>query len=146
MALNLLANGHFGIQSDQVTFIHLAAKDAAGNVVALPAGLTFGPVVTTGAFAASMTPAVAVMPAGSVDGAGLDISGQPALSLTSLVLNSNASNSGGGIGIDLTNSMGLPMFDTDLFDIVEDVAAVSVGLDNSNTATVPQTAPTAPGP
>jgi hypothetical protein len=148
MALTLLSNGHYALQSDQVTYIMLDAMDAAGAIVPIPAGTTFT-AASSGTFAASVVFASSVMPPGSVDGSGNSVAGAPAVSASPTVLESDAGNAGGGIGLVLTDSAGLPMTPasaTELFDVVPDVAAVSVGVNNSVTATTPQTPPTAPGP
>lgn len=142
MALNKLANGHFGLQSDQITYIALDDFDAAGVSVPFPTG-DVDTVSGTGTFAASLGFAISTFPAGSSN------AGATALQCTPLVLESDASNGGGGIGIAITDGSGQPMnaaTQAMLFDIVQDVTPVSVGLDSSVTATVSQTAPTAPGP
>jgi hypothetical protein len=139
MPLNVLPDGHFALQSDQVTYVQLDARDAAGATVPLPAGITFT-VTTAGAFAASLGATIGVMPPTATN------PGAAAVVLTPLVLESDAGNAGGGISLVLTDSMGLPRFDTDLFDIVPDLAAVQVTLDNSLTDTTAQPAPAAPGP
>jgi len=139
MALVIGANGNIQLQSDQVTFIHLAAFDAAKGMVPIPAG-DVDTVASGGTFAASLAFAITVMPAGD------PLAGQPAVSCTPLVLQSSAANAGGGISMVITDSAGLAQAPTLLFDIVPDVAAVSQGLDTTNSFTVAQTAPTAAGP
>jgi hypothetical protein len=141
MALVIGANGNIQLQSDQVTFIHLAAFDAAKGMVPIPAG-DVDTVASGGTFAASLAFAITVMPAGD------PLAGQPAVSCTPLVLQSNAANAGGGITMVITDTAVPPLTQTPtlLFDIVPDVAAVQVGLDTTDSTTVAQTAPTAAGP
>jgi hypothetical protein len=141
MALNILANGNIGLQSDQVTFIHFAAFSASGAMVPLPAG-DVDTVATSGTFAASLGVAMGVMPAGD------PLAGQLAVVLTPLVLESDAGNAGGNISLVITDTAVPPLTQTVTknFDIVPDVAAVRVGLDTTDSATTAQTAPTAPGP
>lgn len=150
MALNVLANGHFGLQSDQVTYVELEAFDAAGAPVAFPVG-DVDTVSTTGTFAASLGVAIGVMPAGSVDAAGVSIAGSPAVVMTPLVLESDVTNAGGGIGISILDGSvpPLPMAPSManmLFDIVQNLAAHSVGLVPANSATTSQPVPVAAGP
>lgn len=145
MPLNVLPNGNYGLQSDQVTFIHLTAFSASGQMVPMPAG-DVDTVAATGPFAASLAFAVDVMPAGSVDAAGNSVAGEPAVSCTPMVLQSDAVNGGGNIALTITDSSGLTQTVTKSFDIVSNVAAVSVGLDDTVSATTSQPAPTAAGP
>lgn len=139
MALNILANGNVGLQSDQITFIHLSAFDAGGNMVPNPSG-DVDTVAAGGAFASSLNFAVGVMPTGSSD------AGDPAVVCTPMVLESDVTNSGGNITLTITSSAGLTQMATKNFDIVRNVAAVSVGLDTTNTAVTSQPAPAAAGP
>jgi len=139
MALNILPNGNIGLQSDQVTFIHLSAFSASGAMVPNPSG-DVDTVAATGTFAASLAFSVGVMPAGSSD------AGDPAVVCTPLVLESDVGNAGGNIGLTITDSAGLTQTVTKLFDIVPDVAAVSVGLDTTNSAVTSQPPPAAAGP
>lgn len=139
MSLNILPNGNIGLQSDQVTFIHLAAFAGGGQMVPLPAG-DIDTVSTTGPFAASLGAAVGVMPSDAPH------PGEPAVVLTPMVMESDAGNSGGNIGLTITDSAGLVQTMTKSFDIVPDLAAVSVGLDTTDSATQSQPTPTAPGP
>lgn len=139
MALNILANGNIGLQSDQVTFIHLSAFSASGAMVPNPSG-DVDTVVTTGTFAASLAATVDVMPAGE------PTAGEPAVKLVPLVQKSDATNNGGNIGLAITDSAGLTQTLTKNFDIVLDLAPMSVGLDTSNSATQSQPLPAATGP
>src|SRR5438270_240244 len=88
MALNILPNGNIGLQSDQVTFIHLSAFSASGAMVPTPAG-DVNTVATTGTFAASLVASMGVMPADASD------PGDVAVALTPAVLESSAANAGG---------------------------------------------------
>lgn len=141
MPLNVLANGNYGLQSDQITYIHLTAFAAGGGMVPTPTG-DVDTVASSGTFAASLTFAVTTFPAN----APAPLPGEPAVSATPLVAESDAGNAGGGIGLVITDSAGLPQAVTKLFDIVRDVTAQSVGLDSTTTFTVAQPVPTATGP
>lgn len=136
--LATLPNGHLAIPSDEVVAIALVTTDAAGTAVPMPAG-NVTTVATTGQFAASLGAAIGVMPGTS----------NPAVILTPMVLESDAGNNGGGIGLTLTDSAGLPISSATtaaLFDITVDTTPTQEGLDLTNVASTPQTAPTAPGP
>lgn len=137
-SLVTLPNGHLALNNNEVYFIPLVDKDAAGNVVPAPAGDTVT-AAASGQFAASLGVAVTVMPGTS----------NPAISLTPLVAESDAGNSGGGISIVLTDSAGLTE-DTAtsglMFDIVQNVAPVTEGLDPTAVVMQSQAVPTAPGP
>jgi hypothetical protein len=139
MALNIGANGNIILQSDQQTFIHFTAFSGAGAMVPVPGG-DVDTVAATGTFAASLSFAMGVMPAGD------PLAGQPAVVCTPLVLESDPGNAGGNIGLTVTDSAGLVQAVTKFFDISPDAAAVRVGLDMTDSAVVSQTAPTAPGP
>jgi hypothetical protein len=138
MSLVVLPNGHYALMSDEVYFFPLVDKDAAGNVVPAPSGDTVS-VSASGAFAASVAVAVTVMPGTS----------NPAVSVTPLVMESDAGNSGGGIGLVMTDTAGLTE-DTAtsglLFDIVMDVAPATEGVDITGVVMQSQPVPTAPGP
>lgn len=138
-SLMVLANGHLALANNEVYFFPLVDKDAAGNVVAAPAGDMVS-VSASGPHAASLTAALTVMPGTS----------NPAISLTPVVVESDAGNGGGGIGIVLTDSAGLTE-DTAttglLFDIVNPaIVPTTEGLDTTNFVTQSQATPTAPGP
>lgn len=140
MALNVLPNGNIELPNNEVTYIALVTRDAAGTIVPAPSG-DVDSVATTGPHAASLGAAVTVMPAGSTN------AGAPAISLTPLVVESDAGNSGGSIGLTLTDTAGLPMSTPGyVFDIVVNLSPATVGLDTTDTATVTQAIPTAPGP
>lgn len=139
MPLTVLSNGHLALQFDQITYVALIDIDSAGNPVPMKAG-DVATVATSGANAASVTPAVTTMPGTS----------NPAISFTCNVKESDASNGGVGIGIVLSDSAGLPMTAATsalLFDVVADLTPTAEGLDLTTTATAPNpTPPTAPGP
>ena len=145
MPLNILPNGNYGLQSDRITYIHLSAFDAGGQMVATPAG-DVDTVAASGTFAASLHFTVDVMPATDENGNPVPDAGDPAVKCVPMVSESDAGNSGGNIALIITDSAGLAQTATKNFDIVRDLTAHSVGLDTSNTATVSQPAPTAPGP
>jgi hypothetical protein len=136
--LTTLPNGHLALPSDDVTAIALVALDASGGQVPMPAS-NVSTVVTTGTFAASLGAAIGVMPGTT----------NAAVILTPLVLESDAGNSGGGIGLTITDTAGLPITTgttAALFDIVVDATPAAEGLDLTNVVSTPQTAPVAPGP
>jgi len=140
MALIMLPNGHAALNNNEVYFVPLVDKDAGGNVVPAPAGDTVS-AVASGSFAASLGVAVTVMPGTS----------NPAVSLTPLVVESDAGNSGGGISITLTDSAGLAEDSASqnvMFDIVVPPPgpAMTEGFDLTGVVSQPQATPTAPGP
>ena len=141
MPLTVLPNGNWALPSDQVTFIHLEAFTAAGGVVPQPAG-DVDTAASSGAFAASLAFAVTVFP----PTAPAPLAGQPAVSATPLVLESDAGNAGGNIGLVITDSAGLTQQTTKNFDITVDQTPAGIGVDPVNTFGVPQAPPTAPGP
>ena len=139
MSLVQLPNGHFALNNNEVYFFPLVDKDASGNVVPAPAGDTVS-VAGSGQFAASLAFAVTVMPGTS----------NPAVSATPMVVESDAGNSGGGIGMVLTDTAGLTE-DTAtsgvLFDIVQTVAPPATeGVDITQVVMQSQSVPIAPGP
>lgn len=141
VTLQTAANGHIILLSDQIYDIALVDEDAAGNQVPVPAG-DVQTVSATGAFAASLTFSIGTMPGVTPT--------VPSLHVVSNVLESDAGNSGGGIGVSLTDTQGLPMaphLSALLFDISPDLAAATqdVNLGDVN-ATPNPTPPTAPGP
>jgi len=140
MPLNIdPTDGNIVLQSDQVTYIHLSAFTASGAMVPNPTG-DVDTVASSGPFAASLAFAVGVMPPGSSD------PGDPCVVSTPLVLQSNKANAGGNIGLVITDSAGLVQQVTKNFDIAPDMTALTTGLDMTNSFTVSQAAPTAPGP
>jgi hypothetical protein len=137
--LTIAQNGHLELVSDQEYDLPLVATDAAGNVVPMPAG-NVSTVSTTGQFAASLVATIGTMPGTS----------NPSVHLVCAVLESDAGNNGGGIGLALTDSAGLPIAAATsgaLFDIVQDVTPVAEGIDFTGVAATPNpTPPTAAGP
>lgn len=138
MALTTLPDGNYALSSSQVYYIPFQYENASGTVEPAPSGDTFA-VAANGSFAASLNASMGVMPGTS------DV----ALILAATVLQSNASNGGGGIGLTITDSAGL-MADSTVgakFDIVDPTAtATQFGLNLPGVVTIDQSPPTAPGP
>jgi hypothetical protein len=142
VTLPKLPNGHLGLQSDQIYYFPLEGVKADGTFGSLPPG----DVVTassTGDHAASLTWAVTQMPADAPN------PGAPALSATPMVAQSDDGNGGGGIGLQMSDTSGLPENQTTAsyqFDIIQDQASVSEGIDIDSGWTVAQPTPSNPGP
>lgn len=140
----VLANGHFGLQNDTVYYFPLQDLDVNNNIVPAPPG----DVVTataTGPHAASLLFSTGTMPAGAPN------AGAPAVIGTPMVMVSDATNGGGGIGLQLTDTSGLAENQTTsvaLFDIVVPPPgpATQEGVDIPGVFTTTQPAPTAAGP
>ena len=139
-----LPNGHFALENNVVYYFPIQDEDVNNHVVSAPAG----DVVTaagTGPHAASLSWTVGVMPAGAPN------PGVPAVIGAALVVESDAGNGGGGIGLMLTDTSGLVENSTTsaaLFDIVVPPPgpATQEGVDFANIFTASQPTPTAPGP
>jgi hypothetical protein len=116
---------NFELQDDKVYTIPILTRDAAGDVVAAPAGDTFSVV--------SSNPA-------SLDATvGADANGAPAVVLTPMVQASP------NLTVTVSDSAGLEV-DTQGFDIVGDLTPKAIGLDLSGATTTDQPVPTNPGP
>jgi hypothetical protein len=144
MALVQLPNGHWALNNNQVYWFPLTDKDLNGNIVPAPAGDVVS-AAGGGPFAASVAVGVGVMPAGAPD------AGDPAISMTPLVMESDAGNSGGGISVVLTDTAGLTEDSAtkgDLFDIVVPPPgpAATEGINIAAVFMVSQPTPTATGP
>jgi len=121
------------LRSDQVTTIPIVTRAASGAIVPAPAGDVDSVVSSR---PASLGMAIATL-----------ASGQAALVLTPLVLESDAGNGGGSIAAALTDTAGLPMTQASyLFDISPNPAPATIDLDTAHLTTAPQAPPTAPGP
>jgi hypothetical protein len=127
------------LKNDQVSYIPIVTRDAAGDVVSAASG-DVDSVVSSNP--ASLGMAIGALPTAS----GAYPAGAPALVLTPLVVESDSANSGGSISAQLTDTAGLPMTMAYLFDIVQDLSPTNVGLDTTVIETTPQPVPTAPGP
>lgn len=139
MALVPLPNGHLPLDNNTTYTFHLVAHDASGNLVPRPAG-DVDTVTPNGAHAASLGVTV-----------GADASGNATVALAPLVVESDAANGGGGIGLTITDSAGL-VEDTATAGVMFDIIvpppgpAVAIGVDLAGVSTAPQPPPTAPGP
>jgi hypothetical protein len=142
--LPVLPNGHFGLQNNMVYYFPLQDEDVNNNIVPAPTGDVVTPVAT-GAHAASLAFAVGAMPAGSPN------PGAPAIVGTPMVVQSDAGNGGGGIGLTLTDTAGLAentVTSSALFDITVPPPgpATAEGVDFPGVFVVAQPTPAAPGP
>lgn len=131
-----LPNGHYALDNDKIYNIPLVDKDASGNIVPMPSGDVVS-VATSGPFASSLN---AVLDA---NGTSVDVA--------ALVVESDAGNSGGGIGLVLTDSSGLSEDSASkglMFDIVVPAPgpAVTEGFDLGNVTFTQGTVSTRPGP
>jgi hypothetical protein len=122
------------LNNNQVSTIPLVYRDQAGAVVPKPAA-DVASAATTGPHAASLGVTMVALP-----------SGQAAVQLTPMVAESDAANGGGGIGLDLTDTAGLPMEQSYTFSISPNLSPTALDLDTAAMTTVPQAAPAAPGP
>lgn len=127
------------LRDDQISYIPIVTRDAAGTIVPAAAG-DVDSVVSSNPASLGMT--IGALPAAL----GAYPAGAVALELTPLVVESDSGNGGGSISAQLTDSAGLPMTMPYLFDVVQDLSPSTVGLDTTAIATTPQAVPTAPGP
>jgi hypothetical protein len=141
--LPVLPNGHFGLQNDMVYYFPLQDEDVNNNIVPAPTG----DVVTaaaTGPHASALSFSVGSMPVGApVQG--------PAVIATPMVMVSDASNGGGGIGLTLTDTSNLAENSTTsaaLFDITVPPPgpATQEGVDFPGVFMATQPTPPNPGP
>ncbi len=116
-------------------FFLIDDDDAAGAAVAAPPGDVNS--VTSGSTAITMT--VETMPSGPSAGA-------PAVHCIPTVIQSDASNAGGGITCLLTDTAGLPMPVIPTFSVSPNPAPVALALDTATVVTVTQAVPTLAGP
>ena len=141
MAWMVLPDGDYAVANNEIYFIPVQYEDAAGAVVTPPAGDTIT-VATTGTFAVSLAVAVTTMPGSSPP--------VVAISLTPMVVESDAGNGGGKIGISLTDSAGLVVDSASqnvLFDIVNPaLVPTQFGINVGGVVTQSQATPTDPGP
>lgn len=116
---------NYELADDEVLTATILVRNAAGAVVAAPAGDVFS--------------AVSSNPASLAATIGTDAHGAPALVATPLVQASP------DITVTVSDSAGLTAFEQ-VFDIVQDVTPKAIGLDLADAALTPQAPPTAPGP
>lgn len=133
--LMLLPDGDYALANNEVYTVPIQYEDAAGNVVSPPSGDTIT-ITASGAFAASLTMSIVTTPV-------------VAAVLTPQVVESDAGNSGGGIGFTLKDTAGLMEDSTGTakFDIVNPaLTPTQFGLNFPGVTTTSQATPTNPGP
>jgi len=134
----------FQLKNNEVKSFPIVDRDAAGDIVSASAADVDSVVSSK---PASVAMVIGVVPALNDDGTPNPHAGGPAVVCTPLVILSDASNGGGSIEALVTDSAGLPKFQAYLFDVVQNLTPVTVGLDlGSGVTTASQATPTAPGP
>ena len=120
MAWQILADGNYAVANNNTYTIPIQFHNASGGLVTDPDTLA---AATTGAHAASMSATMTTTPDPSGGGGTV-----PAVMLAALVIESDAGNAGGGIGLTIT--------DTTNPSVVEDSASMGVLFDIVNPALV----------